>query len=99
MAQVDWTIPALEDLDAIHEFIAKDSSFYARQTVERMLDRTRRLEKFPVMGRVVPEFGDPHIRELREGRYRIVYRLTGDLAEVICVWHSARRMLPRGRFK
>lgn len=41
MAQVDWTVPALEDLDAIHDFIAKDSPFHAQRTVERILSRKR----------------------------------------------------------
>jgi len=29
------------------------------------------------MGKVVTEFNDPGIRELKEGNYRIVYRLKG----------------------
>lgn len=98
MAQVDWALPALEDLDAIHDFIAKDSPFHARRSVERILSRTLRLERFPAMGNVVAEFNDPDIRELKEGNYRIVFRLKGDMVEVVCVWHSARRLLPRKRF-
>lgn len=34
--KVDWTEPALEDLAAIQAYIAKDSSFYARQFIERI---------------------------------------------------------------
>jgi len=31
--RVNWTEPALEDLEAIQAYIAKDSSFYARQFI------------------------------------------------------------------
>lgn len=36
--RVNWTEPALEDLDTIQAYIAKDSSFYARQFIERIFD-------------------------------------------------------------
>ena len=98
MAQVEWTEPALADLDVIHDFIAKESPFYAQQMVERILERTSRLGRFPKSGRVVQEFNQPNIREIKEGRYRIVYRLLNECVEVLCVWHSAREMLPSGRF-
>jgi hypothetical protein len=42
--------------------------------------RCRRLEQlaaFPSAGRVVPEFGDPKIREILWRNYRLVYRLAG----------------------
>lgn len=89
----------MEDLDAIHDFIAKESPFYAQRMVERILERTQRLAHFPVIGRIVREFNDPCIREIKEGSYRIVYRLLDEQVEVLCVWHSARRMLPGSRFK
>ena len=99
MAEVTWARPALEDLEAIHDFIARDSLFYARGTVEGILARARTLEHFPGRGRMVAEFWDPDIRELKEGRYRIIYRLRGDEVEVVCVWHSSRNMLPVKRFE
>ena len=89
----------MEDLEAIHDFIARDSLFHARGTVERLLARARTLEHFPGKGRIVPEFSDPDIRELKEGRYRLVYRWRGDQVEVVCVWHSARNTLPVRRFE
>lgn len=99
MAQIVWTELALGDLNSVHEFIAKDSAFYAEKTVARMLKRVDGLARFPEMGRIVPEFNVRAIRELREGNYRIVYRRRGDLVEVLAVWHSARRMFPRRRIE
>lgn len=99
MAQVVWTDLAVGDLKGVHEFIAKDSEFYAEKTIARMIQRVEGLVRFPEMGRVVPEFNVRTIRELREGNYRIVYRYSGDQVEVLAVWHSARRMFPRKRIE
>jgi len=49
-----------------------------------------RLRQFPASGRVVPERGDPTIREVLVGSYRIVYRLVNETAQVLTVFHGAR---------
>lgn len=50
------------------------------------------LELHPEMGRIVPEYRDPKIRELIFRPYRIVYRLNDSrkVAEIARVWHAAR---------
>ncbi len=97
MAEVVWTRPALHDLQRIHDFVAQDSSFYAEQLITRLLDRVQVLAKYPTMGRITPEVSNPVIRELREGKYRIVYRHQNELIEVLLVYHSARQQLPLRR--
>jgi toxin ParE1/3/4 len=52
--RVNWTELALEDLEAIQAYIAKDSSFYARQFIECIFDAATKLEAFPEIGRRVP---------------------------------------------
>ena len=44
--RVNWTEPALEDLEAIKAYIAKDSSFYARQFIERIFDAAKSWKLF-----------------------------------------------------
>lgn len=44
---VVWSPEALEDIDAIAAYIARDSVFYAAAVVEKMLGGGRRLESFP----------------------------------------------------
>ena len=51
--RIDWSEPALADLDAIYDFIARDSSHYATRFVGRILDATERLAALPLMGRVL----------------------------------------------
>ena len=44
----------------------------------------------PMIGRIVPEFEQSHIRELIHPPFRIVYMLTPDALVVIRVWRSER---------
>ena len=42
------------------------------------------------MGRVVPEIGNPDIRELIFKKYRIVYRLNANCIEILTVFEGHR---------
>jgi plasmid stabilization system protein ParE len=48
------------------------------------------LTLFPELGRVVPEYQRPDIRELVFQNYRIVYRVKTDCVEIAAVVHGAR---------
>jgi plasmid stabilization system protein ParE len=50
----------------------------------------RRLEEFPESGRVVPEYPDLPYREVVIPPYRFFYRLKGEIAWVVAVWHGAQ---------
>jgi len=91
MAQVSWTDLAIEDLRSIYEHISKDSENYAWRLIEKITDRAGQLEKFPLSGRIVPEFENETIRELIEGNYRIVYKVKiQDEVAIVRVHHSSR---------
>lgn len=47
MAEVIWTEPALQELDAIAEYIALDNPAAASHLVQNVFDKTERLENFP----------------------------------------------------
>lgn len=51
---VVWSPEALEDVEAIADYIARDSVFYAGAVVEKMLSSAAGLKWFPESGRVVP---------------------------------------------
>lgn len=52
MAEVIWTDPALQELNAIAEYIALDNPAAASRLVEEVFDKTDRLEDFPKSGRI-----------------------------------------------
>ncbi len=95
MAQVRWTPQAADDLDAIAEFIARDSPHYAGLFVADVLQVVDRLADFPESGRIVPEIGEKSIREVILGSYRIIYRRRSEVVEVLTVHHGARLLDPK----
>lgn len=94
MTRVVWTRPARDDLREIRGYIAQDSERYARVVVGRLVTAVRRLRDYPLSGRVVPELNRPTVREVIEGAYRIVYRVTPDAVQILAVVHGVRRFPP-----
>ena len=92
MVKIIWTEYAVEDLRFIHEYISKDSKRYADRFIEKLFERVDQLESFPKSGRVVPEFNSDSIRELIEGNYRIVYKISSSQVAIIRVHHAARQL-------
>ena len=70
MTEVRWTPQAADDLQAIYDFIGRDSPHYARVIVEDILAAIDRLERFPLMGRHVTERPREDLRELIKPPYR-----------------------------
>lgn len=88
--RVVWSRRALEDLEAIAEFIATDSPTYASTVVKNLVNRTKNLDAFPRSGRKVPEFDDDEVRELVVYSYRLIYRLEGEEVVIAAVIHGKR---------
>ncbi len=59
-----------------------------------VLTAVERVASFPHSGRVVPETRDPCLREIVLGNYRIMYRVRGDLVDVLTVYHGAKLLDP-----
>jgi addiction module RelE/StbE family toxin len=90
MAKIKWTPQSLEDIEAIANFITRDSSYYARMFTIKVFEAVDRLELFPESGRVVPELNRKEIREVIIGNYRIIYKIRGESVEILTVYHSSR---------
>ena len=98
--EVTWSPEAMEDLELIAEYIARDSEFYARSVVTEILSVSRNIHEFPLIGRVVPEVGDENIRERFIYSYRLVYRIEPERILIVAVIHG-KRLLENlsGRFE
>ena len=90
---VKWSKPAQIDLKQIHDYIARDSKFYAQKVSLEIVDKSEKLNKFPEVGRIVPEIGDPNIRELLIYSYRLVYEVFPDKVEVLALIHTKRNFI------
>ena len=63
MAEVVWTIPALNDLEGILEYIALDNPEAANALASRVFERVGKLELYPNSGSRPKEFkGTPYRR-------------------------------------
>ncbi len=85
-----WTTPALRDLEAIGDAIARDDPGAAARTVTRVLDRAGLLTEQPHIGRPGRV---PGTRELvvTGTPYIVPYRVRDDAVELLAVLHGARR--------
>ena len=91
---VKWSSPARADLKLIYDYISKESKFYAQNVVQNMVSKTNLLDDFPKMGRVVPEIGEPNIRELFIYSYRLIYEIVPDGIWILSIVHGKRDFHP-----
>ena len=90
--KVIWSQRALQDVEHIRDYIAKDSPVYAQPFIERLLHATRHLSQFPQSGRAMPEANNSNIREVIYQGYRIIYRVTAEAIEIVMVVHGRRNL-------
>ncbi|KPQ24849.1 MAG: Plasmid stabilization system protein [Halomonas sp. HL-48] len=92
MAEVVWTEPALQQLDAIAEYIALDKPAAASELIQEVFDKTERLENFPQSGRVPPELPNSVYREVVVTPCRIFYREDEKRVLVLYVMREERQL-------
>jgi toxin ParE1/3/4 len=88
--RIRWTRPALADLEAIGDFIARDNPVAAQRIVLSLVTSIDKLRDHPNLGslgrltgtRELVVVGTPYI---------VPYRVRGDDVEVLAVFHGARR--------
>ena len=85
---VIWSEPAKADLRAIHDFIAKDSPFYAKKVAQDIREKTDTLNDLPKIGKKVVELNDEAIRELSLYSYRLIYEVKPQHSEILAVIHK-----------
>ena len=73
--------------------IERDSSFYAKSVVLKILEVSRNIKEFPLIGRAVPELGDENIRERFIYSYRLVYQINNEQKILIVAVIHGKRLL------
>lgn len=97
--RIVWTEPAFADLTSIYEYILRDSKQYAASVAMDIVLAGRSLELFPRRGRLFPELSlRSEIRELSVEPYRLIYRISAELVEILAVVHSSRDVSTMDKF-
>ena len=88
---VGFTESALRDLEKIRYWYREQGvSEVGDRLITEVFDRVERLVDYPDIGRVVPEFDQPFLRELIHPPFRIVYRRDPGQLRVVRIWRSER---------
>ncbi|MCP4288753.1 MAG: type II toxin-antitoxin system RelE/ParE family toxin [Gammaproteobacteria bacterium] len=88
------TNAAFGDLEAINQYyLEEDVPHLGAKFTSKIMDHIQTLKSHPDIGRQVPEFNTPSIRELIHSPYRIVYLREKSIVHIIRVWRSERRLV------
>ena len=85
MAEVIWTIPALNDLEGILEYIALDKPEAANSLATKIFERTDKLEEYPNSGARPKELKRTPYRRLVVGPILIYHRQEGNNVFIVHV--------------
>ncbi len=96
MVRIEWTRPAVTDLDDIREYIARNSPRYAEVTVRKIKAAADRLADGPFVGHELPDLPDSPYRQILVSKYRIIYRVAEvqNRVFVVGVIHASRDLPP-----
>jgi plasmid stabilization system protein ParE len=88
--RVRWTEAAVADLDSILTYTAEHYPTAVEPLEQRIHAVVARLGEWPLSARSVADHDDVRTVPLIRYPYRIFYRATGDLVEILHVHHAAR---------
>ncbi len=93
-AAIRFSESAIADIEAIGDWYADQGvPEVGQQLIRQIFTRIEGLADHPAMGRIVPEFAQPFLRELIQPPFRIVYRNEPSLVRVVRVWRSERLLV------
>jgi plasmid stabilization system protein ParE len=90
MLSLYWTPGAVSDLKSLVVYIAKADPGAAKKMAARIKKAVGMLPEFPDIGRMVPEFDNPVVRELLVRPYRVVYKRDPNDLKILAIVHSRR---------
>ena len=84
---------AQNDLREIIKFISQNNPLNARNVLQKIEERINSLKKFPERGWYVPELLKHNIKDYRqliESPWKIIYKITGKIVDVLIIIDSRR---------
>lgn len=95
--KISFSNSALEDLKEVQAYYnEQEVPEVGSRHLTEIFESVESLPDNPQLGRVVPEFDEPHIREIIRPPYRVVYMLDSKSIQIIRVWRSERLLVLPG---
>ena len=88
--RVVWSDGALLEVEEVLSYVASDSPRAAARLVDQILAAAESLGTLGERGRVVPERGDPTVRELIVHPFRLLYHVAEAEVVVLGLLHHRR---------
>ncbi len=92
MAEIIWTEPALNDLDAIADYIALDNPDAARELVQRVFRHVDQLIAHPNSASKPVELRGWRYRQIVEPPCRVFYRHDRGIVYILSVMRGERNL-------
>lgn len=88
---IRFAASAVADLEELHIWYANQGApGVGERMVAEIVARIETLADYPAIGRMVPEFDQPFLRELIHPPFRIVYRREPEFVRIVRIWRSER---------
>lgn len=93
--RVRLTDEALSQIEAIRDYIAKDSPLNSARWLESLQRRMELIARSADSHGILytPEQAGLEVRQTFYGTYRILYSIDGDIVHILSVRHGARRAM------
>jgi addiction module RelE/StbE family toxin len=85
--KIRWSTEAADQLETAVKHIQQDNPSAARNVAQAIIDRIEQLAALPGLGRPEEVKGT---RELVSPPYVVIYRFTGEIVEILHIWHGAQ---------
>jgi len=87
---VRYSLLATQDFKSIHNFIAKDSPFYAKKEIQFIKAKIKILSANPLAGKKLQTLLVTDYRELVVKHYRVFYSVEDKFIDILSIQHANR---------
>src|SRR5699024_6134050 len=90
--EVIFTDRFLDRVEEFSDYIALDNIPEAVTWADDIFSNCQKLQTNPNIGRMVPEFRRPEIRELIHGNYRLTHEVKESQVDMLTVWNRSQQL-------
>lgn len=90
--KIIWSPKARQKAQEAVDFIKEDRPLVSEEWLEGLIERVLLLQEFPNQGRIVPEWGQPDVREVLHPPYRVLYQVFPERVEILTLSHVRQEL-------